>query len=296
MNGVLNMVGFDFNRTYSDAPAAVVEAGLSDVWASLDTYHWPSPMAEYTVRSDLARASGSGVNAEAVRRSLASMVAKNPRSFGSVPGVAERLSIEQARVFSDCRAIVQTVARDDETSEVGRVRRLHEVKWVYMGTLADLDAKVSAAMTAARNKAAAPMAGVDRHGDRFQAAISELTMLTSSQNVEAMAQAWNRAVERRSRPELEAWAGIPSTLLGWRAVSSQRTVAERDSEGRITTRMSQTPDRLAARIEGELEAILAELRTPQELEAQEYRRTVQAEELALEAAYRARRGLMDLVA
>ena len=37
MNGVLNMLGFDYTRTYSDAPAAVVEAGLA--------YLYPTAMA-----------------------------------------------------------------------------------------------------------------------------------------------------------------------------------------------------------------------------------------------------------
>jgi len=290
------VTGLVYERTYTEAPNDVAEAGLSDVWAALDSYRWQSPLQEHVTRQELVSASRSGINGEAVRRSLASMVAKAPSSFGALPGIAERFSIEQSRVFEACRAMVRSAREDTEASQVGRLRRLAEAKWVYLGALADLDARLASAMTAAKNKAATPLAAIDRHGERFTAAIAELSMLAASRNVEALAQAWRRAVERRSRPELEAWAGVPSMLLGWGGPTKQRTIAETDSEGRITTRMSQAPESLAAQVEAELETLLTELRTPAEATARDYRRAVEAEELAVEAAYRARRGLMDLVA
>lgn len=285
-----------FERTYSDAPDEIVEAGLVDLWQRLDGYHWISPMAEHIIRGDLIRATKSGLNAEAVRRSADAMVARNPASMGAVPGVARRLQQEQERVLAACRALIQQSAGNDELSEVGRVRRLAEVRWTYMAALADLDTKTAAAMAAARQRAAAPMAAVDRHGERFQAAVSELSMYLSAQNTEAIAAAWRRAVERRNRTELEAWAGVSSILRGWRGfVPPPRTIAETDGNGAITTRMAIGSEQLANQIEAEWQTIIEEMLTPAEREAGEYRRAVEREEIELEAAYIARPGLMDLV-
>jgi len=287
-----------FDRVFgNDVPTAVEEAGLADLWARLSTYHFSSQLEETLVRNELIRACRTNLNGAVLRTSIAAMIRQNPDSLGTVPGVATNLAQAQAQAFERCRALVRATREDDETSEVGRVRRLAEVRWIYVATLADLDAMVAAALVAARQRAAAPVASTDRYGERFQAAIAEVNMLLSAGSTEALSDAWNRAVQRRSRPELEAWAGVASVLRGWRSrVTHTRTIAERDEGGTITTRFAVDSEQLANRIEAEWATLIDDLLTPAERSAGELRRALEREEQLLEQAYRARSGLMDLVA
>ena len=279
-----------------EPPDAVVDAGLADLWRQLDGYHWPSPIAEGVLRRELIRAAETGgLNAMAIQRSIDSLKTKLPTSLGPVPGVAERLKTAMNEVVVACRRLVDDSRRDDESSEIAKVRRLAEVKWTYIAVLAELDRRVAAVMAAARTRVAATPAAVDRHGERFSAAVAELSMLLSAGATAPILIAWQRAVDRRQRAELEAWSGVPSVLRSWTRQGADGTYPVKTADGGVELRAVPAAGTLASTIELQLEEIIDELRTPAEKAATEAKYAVQREEELLEIAYTLRPGLVALV-
>jgi len=279
-----------------EAPDAVTEAGLADLWRRLDHYRWPSPMFEGQVRRELIQAAKvGGLNATAIDRSIASIRSKLPTSLGPVPGIATRLRAATSTLIDECRRLVDASRKDDEASEVAKTRRLGEVKWIYTALLAELDRLVDVALKVAKDRVAATPAAVDRHGERFTAAVAEISMLLSSGRTEPLLTAWQRAVDRRQRPELEAWSGVPSILRGWHVDRGGGSFTSRNDDGSVTIQPALHPADLADRIDQELRAIIDEIMAPSERAAVDARRQIADEEQQLEVAYIQRPGLVALV-